>query len=80
MFRSEKMIVQMKILGTKIIFRPKNVFGFKKDFGSKKILGPNNFGSKKIYVKKIWVHKFLGPENIRKQAWAELGQAQVQFS
>ena len=83
-FCSEKMFVQMKILGIKIIFGSKKVwvqksfwakkvFGFKKDFGSKKILGQNNFWSKKIYVYKIWVHKFLGPKNI----WKSFGSKKI---
>ena len=48
-------------------------FWVQKNFGSKKILGPNNFGSKKIYVDKIWVNKFLGPKNI----WKSFGSKKI---
>ena len=48
-FRSEKILVQMKILGTKIIF------GSKKLFESKKILGLK----KVFWAKLFWVQKYL---------------------
>ena len=62
----QKMFVQMKILGAKIIFGSKKVFESKKNFGLKKVFWPKKvfgfkklFGSKKIFQITLYQFEYL---------------------